>query len=76
MTTVAMASTGVYWIPLFALLEARGLQVLLIDPRQAKHVPGRPKTDRLDYKWLVGIAFPRGQALRAIYPFYYHWNSI
>jgi hypothetical protein len=46
-TTVAMASTGVSWIPLFALLEARGLQVLLIDPRQAKRAPGRPKTDRL-----------------------------
>src|SRR4030095_3197299 len=51
-TTVAMESTGVYWIPLFELLEARGLQVLLIDPRQAKRVPGRPKTDRLDCKWL------------------------
>ena len=47
-TTVAMESTGVYWIPLFELLEARGLQVLLIDPRQAKRAPGRPKTDRLD----------------------------
>ena len=51
-TTVAMESTGVYWIPLFELLETRGLQVLLIDPRQAKRVPGRPKTDRLDCKWL------------------------
>ena len=51
-TTVAMESTGVYWIPLFELLEARGVQVLLIDPRQAKRAPGRPKTDRLDGKWL------------------------
>jgi transposase len=51
-TTVAMESTGVYWIPLFELLEARGLEVLLIDPRQAKRAPGRPKTDRLDCKWL------------------------
>jgi transposase len=51
-TTVAMESTGVYWIPLFALLEARGLQVFLIDPRQAKRAPGRPKTDRLDCQWL------------------------
>jgi hypothetical protein len=50
--TIAMASTGVSWIPLFALLEARGVQVLLIDPRQAKRVPGRPKTDRLDCQWL------------------------
>jgi transposase len=51
-TTVAMASTGVYWMPLFELLEARGLQVLLIEPRQAKRAPGRPKTDRLDGTWL------------------------
>src|SRR4029434_3014145 len=51
-TTVAMESTGVYWIPLFELSEARGLQVFLIDPRQAKRAPGRPKTDRLDCQWL------------------------
>ena len=50
-TTVAMESTGVYWIALFALLEARGVQVLLSDPRQAKRVPGRPKTARLACKW-------------------------
>jgi transposase len=51
-TTVATESTGVYWIPLFELLEARGVQVFLIDPRQAKRAPGRPKTDRLDCQWL------------------------
>jgi transposase len=51
-TTVAMESTGVSWIPLFALLETRGVQGLLIDPRQAKRVPGRPTTDRLDGQWL------------------------
>jgi hypothetical protein len=50
-TTVAMESTGVYWIPLFELLEARGLQVFLIAPRQAQRAPGRPKTDRLDCQW-------------------------
>jgi hypothetical protein len=49
--TVAMASTGVSGIPLFALLEARGLQVCLSDPRQAKRAPGRPNTDRLDGPW-------------------------
>jgi hypothetical protein len=49
-TTVAMESTGVYGMPLCALLAARGVQVLLIDPRQAQRVPGRPKTDRLDWK--------------------------
>lgn len=51
-TTVAMESTGIYWIPLFELLESRGLQVVLIDPRQAKRAPGRPKTDCLDCQWL------------------------
>src|SRR2546428_11335224 len=51
-TTVAMASTGVDWIPLFAPLEARGLQVLLIDPRQAKRAPGRPTTAPLECQWL------------------------
>jgi transposase len=51
-TPVALASTGVSWIPLCALLEARGVQVLLIDPRHAKRAPGRPKTDRLDGQWL------------------------
>jgi transposase len=51
-TTVAMESTGVSWMPFFALLEARGLHVMLIDPRQAKRAPGRPKTDRLDCQWL------------------------
>ena len=50
--SVAMESTGVYWIPLFELLESRGLQVILIDPRQAKRAPGRPKTDVLDCQWL------------------------
>jgi transposase len=51
-TPVAMASTGVYWIPLCELLEARGVHVLLIDPRQAPRAPGRPHTARLDCKWL------------------------
>jgi len=51
-TPVAMASPGVSWIALCELLEARGLQVFLIDPRQAKRAPGRPNTDRLDCQWL------------------------
>ena len=40
-TTVAMESTGVYWIPLFELLASRGFDVILVDPRQTKHAPGR-----------------------------------
>lgn len=50
-TTVAMESTGVYWIPLFELLESQGFEVLLVNPRHLKSVPGR-KTDVLDCQWL------------------------
>ena len=49
--TVAMESTGVYWIPLFGVLEERGFEVMLVDPRRIKNVPGR-KTDGLDCQWL------------------------
>ena len=49
--TVAMESTSVYWIPVFELLEARGLEVFLVNARDAKHVPGR-KTDVSDAQWL------------------------
>jgi transposase len=51
-TTVAMESTGVYWIPLFELLERRGFVVYLVDPRQTRHAPGRPKSDVLDCQWI------------------------
>lgn len=51
-TTVVMASTGVYWIPLFHILEARGFEVALVNARHVKNVPGRPKTDRFDCRWL------------------------
>ena len=49
--TVVMESTGVYWIPLFGVLEERGFQVMLVDPRRIKNVPGR-KTDVQDCQWL------------------------
>ena len=45
--TVAMESTGVYWIPVFEILEARGLRVFLVNARHIKNVPGR-KSDYLD----------------------------
>lgn len=51
-TTIAMESTGVYWVPLFELLERRGFQVYLVDPRQTKHAPGRPKSDPQDCQWI------------------------
>ena len=50
-TTVAMESTGVYWIPVFEILEARGFEVLLVNARSVKNVPGR-KTDVVDAQWL------------------------
>lgn len=50
-TSVAMESTGVYWIPLFEYLEKRGFQVVLVDPRKLKSVPGR-KSDVQDCQWL------------------------
>jgi transposase len=49
--TVAMESTGVYWIPLFEILEDRGFDVVLVNARDFKSVPGR-KTDVLDCQWL------------------------
>jgi transposase len=51
-TTVALESTGVYWIPLFELLEARGFEVWLVEPGQLAHCGARPKTDVLDCQWI------------------------
>lgn len=49
--TVAMESTGIYWIPLFELLESRGFTVYLVNARHVKNVSGR-KSDVLDCQWL------------------------
>ena len=49
--TVAMESTGVYWIPLFQILEARGFKVFLVNAHHVKNVPGR-KSDVSDCQWL------------------------
>lgn len=50
-TTAVMEATGVYWMPVFRVLEQRGLEVLLVNPRHVKHVPGR-KSDVSDCQWL------------------------
>lgn len=60
--TVAMESTGVYWIPLFQILEDRGFEVFLVNARHVKNVPGR-RTDVSDCQWLqflhsVGLLRP------------------
>ena len=49
--TVAMESTGVYWIPLFQILESRDFEVCLVNARHVKNVPGR-RTDVCDCQWL------------------------
>ena len=49
--TVAMESTGVYWIPIYDILEARGFEVYLVNARHIKNVPGK-KTDILDCQWI------------------------
>ena len=51
-TSVAMESTGIYWIPLYQVLEEREFEVCLVNARQMKNVSGRPKTDRLDCSWI------------------------
>lgn len=50
-TSVAMESTGVYWIPLFQILEDEGIKVLLVNARHVKNAPGR-KSDVMDCQWL------------------------
>jgi len=49
--TVAMESTGIYWIPIYDLLDARGLEVYLVNARHLKNVPGR-KSDVQDCQWI------------------------
>jgi len=51
-TTVAMESTGVYWVPLFELLQSRGFAVWLVEPGQLSRCGARPKTDVLDVQWI------------------------
>jgi transposase len=54
-TTVAMESTGIYWVPLYELLQAEGFEVLLVDPSYSHQLRGRPKTDRRDCQWIYRL---------------------
>jgi transposase len=61
--TIALESTGIYWIPLYELLQAEGFEVLLVDPSYSHQLRGRPKTDRRDCQWIyrlhsVGLLAP------------------
>jgi transposase len=71
--TVAMESTGVYWVPVFEILESYGIEVYLVDARQLKQVPGH-KSDVNDCQWLQQLhsfgllrrCFQADEAIRAL----------
>src|SRR6188508_190753 len=63
MERVVMEATSDYWRPPFYLFEAHGLDPWLVNAKDVKHLPGRPKTDRLDAVWLCKVA--ERQMLRA-----------
>lgn len=55
-TRVVMEATSDYWKPVFYVLEAHGFETWLVNARDVKHLPGRPKTDKLDAVWLCKVA--------------------
>jgi transposase len=55
-TRVVMEATSDYWKPVFYLLEAAGLETWLVNAKDVKHLPGRPKADKLDAVWLCKVA--------------------
>jgi len=55
-TRVVMEATSDYWKPVFYVLEAAGFDTWLVNARDVKHLPGRPKTDKLDCIWLCKVA--------------------
>jgi transposase len=50
--TVALESTGIYWLALYEVLEQYGFEVRVVNARHVEHVPGRSKTDVLDCQWI------------------------
>jgi transposase len=54
-STVAMESTGIYWVPLYELLESEGFEVLLVSPSYTRQLKGRPKTDKRDAQWIYRL---------------------
>lgn len=81
--TIAMEATSVYWIPLYEILEARGLKVCLVNARHVKHVPGR-KSDVSDCQWLqylhsVGLlraSFRPDPEIRVLRSYWRHRESL
>jgi transposase len=58
-TRVVMEATSEYWKPVYYLLEAHEFDTWLVNARDVKHLPGRPKTDKLDAVWLCKVAEAR-----------------
>src|SRR6516165_10979341 len=54
--TVALESTGIYWLSLYEVLEQHGFEVRVVNARHVKNVPGRTKTDVLDCPWIGEVA--------------------
>src|SRR5262249_25296423 len=54
-TSIALDSTGISWVPLYELLQAEGFEVLLVDPSYSHQLRGRPKTDRRDCQWIYRL---------------------
>ena len=81
--TVAMESTGVYWVPVFEVLEEYGFEVYLVDARQTKNVSGR-KTDVVDCQWirqlhsygLLSAAFRPAQEIAAMRAYWRHRQGL
>lgn len=82
--TVAMESTGVYWMPVCDLLEACGLEVYLVNPHHVKNVPGRKKSDKLDCRWLqklhtyglLSASFRPAREIRPLRSFLRHRTTV
>lgn len=53
--SIAMESTGIYWVPLYERLAAEGFEVILVDPSYSHQLRGRPKTDRRDCQWIYRL---------------------
>jgi transposase len=66
-TRIVMEATSDYWKPPFYQLEAAGFDVWLVNARDVKHLPGRPKTDKLDAVWLCKVA-ERGMVRASFVP--------
>ena len=79
-TSVAVESTGIYHLALVEVLEKHGIEVVIVDPRQTAHAPGRPKSDVLDCQWiqrlhsygLLRASFRPGPEIRKLRSFERH----